>query len=115
MDEREQTIKSVRQHPLGCWLKAICTLGFYLPWWWMRRLVVTNRRVYMRSGLLSKAERSIPLSKVQDVTVRAGALGRMLGYGTVRVESAGALTTEIVATNVSDPGGVRDAILSQVR
>jgi len=33
----------------------------------------------------------------------------------VRVESAGALTTEIVATNVSDPGGVRDAILSQVR
>jgi len=78
-----------------------------------KQLMVTNRRVIWRSGVFGKSERSIPLSRVTDVSVNYGLMGRMLGYGNVRIESAGGPGTEIVANEISDPDGVRDAILSQ--
>jgi hypothetical protein len=113
----EQVIKVAGEHPLGCGclMKACLTLGLYILWWSAKRIIVTNRRVIWRSGVFGKGERSIPLSRVQDVSVSYGLIGRILGYGTVRVESAGGPKTEIVATAVSDPLGVKDAILRQVR
>lgn len=115
-EHQEQVIKVTREFPLGCGCvtKAILTLGLYILWWAARQLIVTNRRVIFRSGVLGKSERSIPLSRVQDVSVRYGIAGRILGYGDVRIESAGGGATEIVALGVSDPDGVKEAILSQI-
>ena len=115
--QREQVIKVAREYPLrlGCLTKVVLTGGLYILWWATKQLVVTNRRVFWRSGVLGKSERSIPLNQVQDVSVSYGPKGRILGYGDVRIESAGAATTEITATNISDPDGVKDAILRQVR
>ena len=117
MDEQqEQIIKVARENPLGCGCvtKVILTLGVYILWWAAKQLVVTNRRVIWRAGVFGKSERSIPLSRVQDVSVSYGPMGRILRYGNVRVESAGEATTEIVAIDISDPEGVKDAILRQV-
>jgi len=115
-EQQEQIIKIAREYPLGCGCitKAILTLGLYLLFWRAKALLVTNRRVIWRTGLIGKSERSIPLSRVQDVSIKYGLPGRILGYGDVRVESAGGGETEIVATAISDPEGTQQAILSQL-
>ena len=50
--------------------------------------VVTNRRVIRKVGLVAREIQHAPLEKIQDVTIEQGILGRMLGYGTVVVETA---------------------------
>ena len=50
--------------------------------------VVTNRRVIRKVGLLAREIQHAPLEKIQDITIEQGLLGRMLGYGTVIVETA---------------------------
>jgi putative membrane protein len=111
---REQELDVAREHGIVCAPKAIITLGFYLIWWAANKLVVTDRRVYIESGVLRKSERSVPLSNVQDVTVEQGLMGQIFGYGTIRIESAGGPETEIVMANIHDPGGIRDAIMAHV-
>lgn len=117
MTEKERTIKTAREYPLGCGflLKLIFTLGIYFFRWRSTRLVVTNRRVIWRTGLIGKSERSIPLSRVQDVSISYSVLGRIMRYGNVRVESAGGSATEIEAKGIGNPGGVQKAILEQVQ
>jgi membrane protein YdbS with pleckstrin-like domain len=50
--------------------------------------VVTNRRVIRKVGLMAREIQQAPLEKIQDITIEQGVLGRMLGYGTVIVETA---------------------------
>lgn len=115
METKEVVVEQTRENPLGCGclVKATLTLGIYIIWWAAKKLVVTNKRVFWRSGVLSSKERSIPLNRVTDINVQSGMIGRILGYGDIRIESAGGPGTEINASGVSDPNGVRDAIVSQ--
>ena len=99
---------------LSFWASLIFTLGLYVFWWLAKTLTVTDRRVVWRRGLLGSKERSVPLQQVQDVSVEYTLFGRLLGYGTVRVESAGGPATEIVAPRIPRPGQVRDAILERL-
>jgi membrane protein YdbS with pleckstrin-like domain len=50
---------------------------------------LTNRRLITRSGIINRTGRDIPLRKINDVTINRGLLDRMLGCGTITVESAG--------------------------
>lgn len=60
-------------------------------WWEWRvdRIVVTDRRIFEVSGLVTRRVASMPLGKVTDMTYRRSLLGRILGYGDLLVESAG--------------------------
>jgi len=68
-----------------------------LMWWLMYPVLVwrttvyelTNRRMRLRDGILTRNGRDIPLSRVTDVSFRKGVLDRLLGSGTLIVESAG--------------------------
>jgi len=68
-----------------------------LMWWLMYPILVwrttvyelTNRRMRLRDGILTRRGRDIPLSRVTDVSFRKGVLDRLLGCGTLIVESAG--------------------------
>lgn len=95
-------------------MKTILTLGLWLLSWAKTELVVTNRRIVWRKGLINTDERSIPLNQITDVQVRQGIVGKIFGYGNVQIESAGGPLTEIVAENVRGPKRVRDAILDQL-
>lgn len=57
--------------------------------WASSSLVVTTSRVVVRSGVLSRRGREVALVEVRDVDVRRPLLGRLVGTGTVTVESAG--------------------------
>jgi len=47
------------------------------------RYIVTNVRLYLRSGVISCNERILPLSKVNDLALIQGWLGKLLNYGTL--------------------------------
>lgn len=56
---------------------------------WMSTLYVfTDRRIIIRSGLVTRYGRDMPLSKVNNVSFRQHLLERVLGCGTLIVESA---------------------------
>ena len=82
---------------VGRWL-GLLAAGFVvialLAFLWRRfrssldEFVVTNRRVIRRVGLWAREIQQAPLEKIQDITIEQGNVGRMLGYGTVILETA---------------------------
>ena len=58
--------------------------------WITTAYVVTDRRIITRVGVVARAGRDMPISRVNDVSFNhSGILERMLGCGTLVVESAG--------------------------
>ena len=79
-------------------LRVTCVffLLFSLGWfawmvgeWHLERFVVTDRRVLLLTGILTKRVAIMPLTKVTDLTYERTILGRLLGYGVFNIESAG--------------------------
>jgi uncharacterized membrane protein YdbT with pleckstrin-like domain len=68
-----------------------------LMWWLMYPVLrwrttvyeVTTKRMRLRDGIITRNGRDIPLSRITDVSFRKGLLDRLLGCGTLVVESAG--------------------------
>ncbi|GAA1806337.1 PH domain-containing protein [Planosporangium flavigriseum] len=71
-------------------LVAVATLACW-PWlvWRTTHYVFTNERVIMRTGVFSRSGRDIPLGRVNDVSFSHGLVDRILGCGTLTIESAG--------------------------
>jgi uncharacterized membrane protein YdbT with pleckstrin-like domain len=57
--------------------------------WWIERIVITDKRVMLAQGIITHNVGMMPLGKVTDLTFSRSVGGRMLGYGTLIVESAG--------------------------
>jgi uncharacterized membrane protein YdbT with pleckstrin-like domain len=57
--------------------------------WWIERIVITDKRVMLAQGIIVHNVGMMPLGKVTDLTFQRSLGGRMLGYGTLIVESAG--------------------------
>jgi len=65
--------------------KYICTLGLWAIWRSRHHFVLTNQRVLVLQGIVSKGEKSVPLSRIQDVTLSRS----ILSGGQVALSSAG--------------------------
>jgi len=52
-------------------------------------MAVTNKRIVIKTGLLSRKTFELLLTKVESIGVEEGLLGRMLGYGSVVVRGTG--------------------------
>lgn len=50
---------------------------------------VTNRRVIIKTGMLSRRSLEIMLPKVESIRIDEPAMGRILGYGTVVIHGTG--------------------------
>lgn len=57
--------------------------------WWNTVYVITNRRLVMRHGVFSRSGHDMPLTRLNDVSFTHNVFERMLGCGTLVVESAG--------------------------
>jgi uncharacterized membrane protein YdbT with pleckstrin-like domain len=90
-------------------LVAFIYADFQYIRWRAESFSITDQRIITKRGVLSRYSRSIGLSRVQDVTTSQGVFGRMFGYGTVEVDSAGRDGTEVL-TYVPDPVGFRNVI-----
>lgn len=74
------------------WLVALAHTA-YLGWcvvlWRVEQLAVTNTRVIRVHGVFTITVDSVQLSQITDVALHRSVAGRILGYGTLRIESAG--------------------------
>lgn len=70
-------------------LMAVIRFTVLIILWWIERIVITNKRVMLAQGIITHRVGMMPLGKVTDLTFERSLSGRMLGYGTMVVESAG--------------------------
>jgi uncharacterized membrane protein YdbT with pleckstrin-like domain len=75
---------------------------------WTTEIGVTSHRFVEKKGLFSLRSNEIALPNIEGVKVEQSFLGRIFGYGTVRIEGTGvdAVTTPTIA----DPVGFLRAI-----
>jgi uncharacterized membrane protein YdbT with pleckstrin-like domain len=50
---------------------------------------ITNKRVIIKTGFLSRKTVEMNINKVESVNVDQGLLGRLLGYGTIKIIGTG--------------------------
>jgi hypothetical protein len=70
-------------------LVAVLRLTILVALWWVERIVITDKRVMLSKGILTHNIGMMPLGKVTDLTFERTMTGRMMGYGTMIIESAG--------------------------
>ncbi len=72
------------------WLIVVGKWGIWpLLVWWYTQYTVTNRRLILRTGVLSRMGHDIPLQRINDVSFAHTWVERILRCGTLTVESAG--------------------------
>ena len=80
-------------------------------WRWMRWrytiYAVTNQRILRQSGVISKSYVDCSLSRVQSVFLEIPILGRIFGFGTIRIATAGTAGIEIEWKAVKQPRTVQ--------
>ena len=70
---------------------------------WYTRYALTDFRLIRSWGVLHRRLAWIPWSKVTDVSVEQSLAGRILGYATVRIESANEASGFKAVTDLRDP------------
>jgi membrane protein YdbS with pleckstrin-like domain len=57
--------------------------------WYYDRFILTNKRVMLIEGIIARRVAMMPLNRVTDMKYTQSPMGRLLGYGTFELESAG--------------------------
>jgi len=72
---------------------AVLVLLRWVVWplarWWTEVYVVTTRRLVLREGVLNRSGHDMPLARLNDISFTHTFFQRLLGCGTLVVESAG--------------------------
>ena len=104
---------------------GIAAVPFWLlGWgtWYVRRSFealkceLHERTLVVKRGIFFKIEKTIPLDKIQDLTVKEGPLLRWLGLRSLKLETAGQGTpgaSEADLVGIVDPLDFRDQVLRQ--
>lgn len=78
------------------WVVVLAALAAFTVWvvvpflrWRTTTYVLTSRRLIMRSGILSRQGRDMPLTRVNDASFSHNVVDRILRCGTLVIESAG--------------------------
>jgi membrane protein YdbS with pleckstrin-like domain len=77
--------------------------------WRTTHYVITTHRVMVRRGILTKQGKDITLSKITDVSFQQTLLDRMIGAGSLHIESAGDSPDEDL-TNIPNSNVVQQLI-----
>ena len=70
-------------------LAALARLVWHVVLWRRTTITVTDKRMFILTGVLTRRLSMMPLRKVTDMTLVNPWPGRLLGYGSIIVESAG--------------------------
>jgi len=93
---------------------AVAGLWAIVTWisWTSTAVTITDQRVILNAGVFSRTSKVIPIDRGQDVSPRRSLLGRVLGYGTVEIDAAGASGAEAL-DHVPAPDAFRDQVFLQ--
>lgn len=95
------------------WYAAMVILlrfAYIIVDWWVERLIITDKRFMITSGVFTTKVAMMPITKVTDLTFERSMTGRMLGYGTIVVESAGQIQALNKIEYLPKPEQINDAI-----
>lgn len=98
---------------LGTVLVGLGVINLYYWGWRAHEYVLTDQRVILNEGVISKFSRSIAIDRIQDLTTYQGLWGRTWGFGDIELESAGREGAELLST-VPHPQQLRNAIFGQI-
>jgi uncharacterized membrane protein YdbT with pleckstrin-like domain len=94
-------------------LAAIAIAGAWLIVVWIRwqstSYTLTDQRIKIDTGVFGRSSKTIPIDRIQDATTKQTLFGRMLGYGRVEVDAAGAQGAEVL-DHLPSPGAFRDQV-----
>jgi uncharacterized membrane protein YdbT with pleckstrin-like domain len=94
-------------------LAAIAIAGVWLIVVWIRwqstAYTLTDQRIKIETGVFGRSSKTIPIDRIQDATTKQTIFGRMLGYGRVEVDAAGAQGAEVL-DHMPNPGAFRDQV-----
>ena len=79
------------------------------------RYTLTDAKIEIDQGLISRTTKNIPLRTIQDVTVSATVPQRMLGFGNLIIDNASETGGKIVLKNINSPKKYADILLRQMR
>ncbi len=106
LDQVLPMVPYVREVLLAGWVVLIARLAWRVLEWREDWFVVTDRRLLVRTGLVTRKVAMMPLIKVTDMSYSRPPLGRLLGYGELVLESAGRDQALRRITHLPDPDGL---------
>ena len=90
---------------LGVLLIPLVVGLFLLAWVWIQmrtvEMAITNKRLIIKSGLVSRQTIELNLGKVESLQVEQTVMGRLLDYGSIQVNGTG--TAHAPIRGVADP------------
>ncbi|WP_434742775.1 PH domain-containing protein [Micromonospora sp. SH-82] len=71
------------------WFAVMGWVAWRVADWWYDRFILTNKRVMVVNGIITRKVAMMPLARVTDMKYEQSPTGRALNYGTFVLESAG--------------------------
>jgi uncharacterized membrane protein YdbT with pleckstrin-like domain len=107
-----------RSHPVGfilCLILCVVGVGLVILLFWGlscsgTTLTVTDKRVILRKGLLSKFVNEVMNADVRNIQVSQTFLQRLLGVGKIGISTAAQSGIEIEVVGIPCPDQVRELI-----
>lgn len=110
----------------GCWPLLTLFVGCIclpcLPCWARKEMesqecTIDEKRIRLKTGWITKQDKTIPLDRVQDITIEEGLLQRICGVTSLHIQTAGSSNADGAAEGIlyapKDAKAVRDAVMSK--
>ncbi|MEP7161625.1 MAG: PH domain-containing protein [Dermatophilaceae bacterium] len=97
-----------------CWFLLLGRAVLITYDWRRTWFVATNNRLLLVHGFVIRKVAMMPLGKVTDMTYERSVLGRLLGFGTFVLESAGQDQALRVMDHIPKPDDAYRAIIAQI-
>ena len=75
---------------------------------------LTGSQLEVDSGLIARTTRSVPLRRIQDVTVATSAMQRLLGFGDLVIDNASEQGGKVVLKNINSPKRYAEMMLKEM-
>lgn len=79
------------------------------------RYTLTESKLEIDSGFISRNTRNVPIRRIQDVTISATPWQRLLGIGDLIIDNASEEGGKVVLKNIDSPKRYADEMLEQMR
>ena len=91
-------------------------IGITVAIGWLQRFftqyAITTKRLHMRTGILSKTEKSTNVDRIQNITVQQSPVDRMLRVGSIDFDTASNdFSDRFMFRGINDPQDLRDEIM----
>ena len=67
--------------------------GYILRWYYFT-FMISEKEIIIKSGILARKQRNIPIERIQNVNVKQDVLQRLFGIAKVQIETAGDVSSE---------------------